>query len=209
LPLVRCLRSLPEGKEADRLRSRLVAYLQRLTGRDHGADKQAWTDWFSKTYPNLAASLGGADGVDVAGWQQRLAKLPWSSGDVERGRNLYTKTSCAACHSGAQALGPDLHGVTRRFSQRDLFTAILQPSLDISPRYRTTLVATADDKVYQGIVIYEAVDSLILQTGPAATVRVVNTQITARRLTETSLMPTGLLDKLSDSEIVDLYAYLK
>jgi hypothetical protein len=49
--------------------------------------------------------------------------------------------------------------VAGRFSRRDLFTAILQPSLDISPRYRTTLVMTAEDKVYQGIVIYEAVDS--------------------------------------------------
>jgi putative heme-binding domain-containing protein len=109
----------------------------------------------------------------------------------------------------AQALGPDLHGVAGRFSRGDLFTAIVQPSLDISPRYRTTLLATEDDKVYQGIVIYEAVDSLILQTGPATTVRLTNGQIKTRRVTETSLMPTGLLDGLADHEIADLYAYLR
>src|SRR5260370_39124615 len=115
----------------------------------------------------------------------------------------------ATCHSGAQALGPDLHGVAGRFSRLDLFTAIVQPSMDIAPRYGTTRVATGDEKIYKGIVIYEAVDSLILQTGPATTVRLVNAQITTRRVTETSLMPTGLLDKLSDREIADLYAYLR
>ena len=209
LALVRCLRSLPEGKEEEKLRARLGHSLQRSTGQSLGANKQAWTDWFGKTYPDLAARLGGTDGVDINGWHRRLAKLAWSAGDAERGRYVFAKASCAACHSGSQALGPDLHGVTGRFSRSDLFTAIVQPSLDISPRYRTTLVATADDKVYQGIVIYEAVDSLILQTGPAATVRLVHTQITTRRMTNTSLMPAGLLDNLSDREIADLYAYLR
>jgi putative heme-binding domain-containing protein len=208
-PLVRCLRCLPESKEGDRLREHVGRYLHYLTGLDLGNNKQAWTEWFSKSYPGLAARLGGADGVDVAGWNKRLSRLNWSAGNAERGRGVFTKASCAACHSGQQALGPDLHGVAGRFSRHDLFTAILQPSLDISPRYRTTLVTTADDKIYQGIVIYEAVDSLILQTGPATTVRLVNTQITGRRVTETSLMPSGLLDKLTDQEIVDLYGYLR
>jgi putative membrane-bound dehydrogenase-like protein len=209
LALVRCLRCLPEGKEADRMRDRLGRYLQRLTAQNFGTNKHAWTEWFAKTHPGLAGRLGGADGVDINSWHKRLAKLDWSSGDADRGRTIFARASCATCHSGAQALGPDLHGVAGRFSRNDLFTAMLQPSLDISPRYRTTLVATADEKIYQGIVIYEAVDSLILQTGPATTVRLVNTQITTRRITETSLMPTGLLDKLSDREIADLYAYLR
>ena len=126
-----------------------------------------------------------------------------------RGRAVFQQVSCASCHSGAQALGPDLRGVTNRFSRDDLLTAILQPSRDISPRYRTTQIITSDDKIYQGLIIYEAVDSLLLQTGPAATVRVVNQQIVSKRTTDTSLMPAGLLDKCSDGEIVDLYAYLK
>jgi putative membrane-bound dehydrogenase-like protein len=209
LVLVRCLRCLPEGKEASRLRDRLGHHLQWLTGQNFASNKQAWTEWFEKTYPKLAPRLRGGDGVDVKGWRDRLAKIDWSTGNADRGRTVFTKASCAACHSGAQALGPDLHGVAGRFSRGDLFTAILQPSLDISPRYRTTMVATADDKIYQGIVIYEAVDSLIVQTGPATTLRLVNTQITTRRTTETSLMPSGLLDRLSDTEIADLYAYLK
>jgi hypothetical protein len=48
-----------------------------------------------------------------------------------------------------------------------------------------------------------------LQTGPAETVRIAHTQIAARRLTALSLMPAGLVDRLSDEEIADLYAHLK
>src|SRR5207248_9323820 len=139
----------------------------------HGTSRDAWSAWFAKKHPDLAKKLGGADGVDVEAWAKRLAAVEWGSGDAERGRALFTKASCAACHSGTQALGPDLRGVGGRFSRDDLFTAILQPSRDVSARYRTTVVTTEDGKVYQGLVIYEAVDSLILQTGPALTVRVV------------------------------------
>ena len=106
-------------------------------------------------------------------------------------------------------LGPDLRGVASRFSRDDLFTAIIEPSRDVSPRYRTTLVATDDGKVYQGSIIYEAVDSLILQTGADAVIRITNSQIVERRPSEKSLMPAGMLDKLSDQDITDLYAYLK
>jgi putative heme-binding domain-containing protein len=106
-------------------------------------------------------------------------------------------------------LGPDLRGVAGRFSRADLFAAILQPSKDVSPRYRTTQITTAVGKVYQGLIIYEAVDSVLLQTGPAATIRLKNPQIRERRLTNTSLMPAGLLDKLDDRDLADLYAYLR
>jgi putative heme-binding domain-containing protein len=210
LVLMRALRALPDARETEPLRERLVEQLRRATGQASlGTDKKAWTEWLTKARPDLAAKLGDVDGVDVSAWNRRLSHVGWRSGDLERGRTVFTKASCASCHSGAQSLGPDLHGVAGRFSREDLFTAILQPSKDISPRYRTTLLATADGKTHQGIIIYEAVDSLILQTGPAQTVRISNPQVVSRRVTQTSLMPPGLLDKLSDREIADLYAYLK
>jgi len=147
--------------------------------------------------------------VDVDGWNRRLSAINWPAGDAERGRVVFSRANCSSCHSGAQALGPDLRGAASRFSRGDLFTAIVQPSKDVSPRYRTTLIGTADGKSYQGIIIYEAVDSLILQTGPDVTVRLTNPRITERRVLPTSLMPAGLLDKFADRDIADLYAYLK
>ena len=207
--LVRGLRLLPDGKEGDALRGLFGATLRRHSGQDLGADKQKWTDWLTRSHPELAKKLGGADGVDVEGWRERLSQIKWSGGDAERGRIVFGKASCAACHSGGQAMGPDLSGVAGRFSRDDLFTAILQPSKDISPRYRTTQIETTDGRTYQGLIVYEAVDGLILQTSASETVRLPGNRIESKRLTTTSMMPTGLLDRLSDAEIADMFAFLK
>jgi putative heme-binding domain-containing protein len=210
LSLVLALRRLGDGKDEKQLQEQLVKYLRMLTGQEKLAvDKQAWTDWFAKAHPELAARLSGPDGVDVTAWSKRLEKIDWNTGDGERGGKVYLKANCASCHSGTQALGPDLRGVTSRFSRADLLTSILQPSKDIANRYRTTAVETAGGKIYQGLIIYEAVDSVILQTGPTTTARLDGAQIASKRFSDISLMPAGLLDMLKDEEIADLYAYLK
>ena len=82
---------------------------------------------------------------------------------------------------------------------------------EVLPRFRELNKIrgeTRDGKVYQGVVIYDAVDSLILQTGATTTVRLAGPEISARRIVPRSLMPAGLLDSLTDAEIVDLHAYL-
>ncbi len=208
LAVLLALRRLPDGKETEKARDRLLTYLSHRTGRKQ-TTTPAWLAWYGRTYPQRAARLNDADGVDVAAWNKRLAALDWSAGEAERGRLVFSKASCASCHSGTQALGPDLRGATGRFSRADLFAAILQPNKDVSPRYRSTQITTEAGKIYQGLIVYEAVDSVILQTGPAATIRLTNPQIREARLTSTSLMPVGLLDKCNDRDIADLYAYLK
>jgi len=208
LALLKGIRQLPSGKEEDALRKRFLKRLAKLADSEL-ANLESAMMWYRKLYPEQSKQLASADGVDVETWNKRLAKIDWDKGDARRGQFIYTKASCASCHSGAAALGPDLAGVTGRFSRTDLFTAILQPSKDVSGRYRTTQLTTEKGKVYSGIIIYDAVDSVILQTGPAETVRLAHTQISSRRLTALSLMPAGLLDRLSDSEIADLYGYLK
>jgi putative heme-binding domain-containing protein len=208
LPILQAFRQLPSSKEYDPLRPLFDAVLEQAMGQSLKG-WPAWKKWYLGKHPEQAAKLSDGDGVDVAAWNKRLAAMDWSTGDSGRGRQVFVRASCAACHSGSQALGPDLQGVAGRFSRDDLFTAILQPSRDVPPRYRTTQVVTAEGKVYQGLVVYEAVDSLILQTGPALTLRLTNQQISERRISPISLMPTGLLDKLADMDIADLYAYLK
>jgi putative heme-binding domain-containing protein len=72
-----------------------------------------------------------------------------------------------------------------------------------------TVVETRDGKTYQGIVIYDAVDSLILHTAASTTIRLDGASVVSRSVSSQSLMPSGLLDAMSDREIVDLNAYLR
>jgi putative heme-binding domain-containing protein len=210
LALVLAMRRLGTTAEDQRLEGQMSSYLTRLMRLEKApGDRKAWAEWVGKTYPKSAARLDGPDGVDVEAWKRRLAKIDWSAGDGPRGQGVFTRVGCASCHSGARALGPDLTGVAGRFSRDDLLTAIIQPSKDISPRYRTIVLETDNGKVYQGLIIYESPDGTLLQTGPSVTVRVVNAQVVNRRTSDLSLMPVGLLDKVSDGDIADLLAYLK
>jgi putative membrane-bound dehydrogenase-like protein len=191
-----------------KLRKTLTERLTQTTGQALGSDSKRWIAWLEQHHPEFGKRLANPDGVDVAKWDARLAKIDWDTGDAKAGKAVFAKANCAACHSGSQALGPDLIGVTKRFSRGDLLASILQPSKDVSARYQTTLVETRDGKTYQGIVIYDAVDNLMLQTGASTTVRIDGASVVSRAVTAQSLMPAGLLDALSDREIVDLYAYL-
>ena len=180
-----------------------LALLKDRTGQSF-TDAKLWAEWFVKSHPNLAGSLNHSDGFDPVAWKKREAAIPWGEGDSVKGRAAFTKATCAACHDGGGAIGPSLVGVSKRFSREDLLTAILQPSKDVSPRYRPTRILTTDGKSYVGMIVYEAVSGVILQTGPDAVVRIAGDQIESQKLLDASLMPTGLLDKLTDREVADL-----
>ncbi len=207
LALLKALRDWPPMKEHNAVRARLNVVLQKQT-KQKWTTYSEWANWFRFADAVRSKRLEQT-GIDRAAWVERLGRIDWKTGDAARGRAVFTKSSCAACHSGAQALGPDLRGVTGRFSRDDLFTAMLEPNKDVPARYRTTAFTTDAGKVYQGFVIYDAPDSLILQTGPATTVRLESPKIRERRQVPQSLMPAGLLDRLRDDELADLYAYLR
>lgn len=167
-----------------------------------------WEDFLRK-YPELAnIVLGDAEGDDRS-WRQRLAKVDWSQGSAERGAILFRERGCLTCHTGTSRIGPDLAGVTNRFSREDLFEAILFPSREVAPAYRMELVETTSGRVYSGIVIFESADGLILQTDATTTVRLASEDILHRSVSNRSLMPDGLLKDLTDRDWADLYAFLQ
>ncbi|HEY3787847.1 MAG TPA: hypothetical protein VGL71_03285, partial [Urbifossiella sp.] len=191
------LRRLPDDKTTVNSRSAILSLLKDRSGQSL-TDAKAWSEWFATKYPGLAAKLNASDGFDPVAWKKREAAIPWAEGDPIKGRTAFTKATCAACHDGGGAVGPSLSGVAKRFSRDDLLTAILQPSKDVSPRYRPTRLATTDGKAYLGMIVYEAVSGVMLQTGPDAVVRIAGDQIESQKPLDTSLMPASLLDKLND-----------
>jgi putative heme-binding domain-containing protein len=204
---VKALRRLaPEDKAA---RAAVVALLQKRTEQKIGDDAKAWAEWVAKNHPEAAKLLATNDGFDAAAWKKRAAGIPWDRGDAVRGKAVFAKATCAACHDSGRALGPPLLGVSKRFGRDDLLTSILQPNKDVSARYRPVRVTTTDEKLFIGMIVYEATDGVILQTNTDTAVRIAGDTIASKRPVDASLMPAGLLDKLTDAEIADLFAHLK
>jgi putative membrane-bound dehydrogenase-like protein len=220
VPVLRLLRRLTLEPRESPLRKQSLRLFERQTGEHYGvtetnsdvaALRRAYEpilEGFKRANPKLLAQLQNAS-EDLAAWSERLKRVDWKAGDSSRGSKLFLERGCQTCHSGPRALGPDLTGVTDRLSREDLFTAIVAPSLDVSPLYRTTQVETRDGRVYSGTIAFESADGLILQTGATTTVRVATPDMISRHVGTRSLMPDQLLQGLGDRDLADLDQYLR
>lgn len=134
--------------------------------------------------------------------------------DFENGRKLFAAAACFACHrfdNQGGAVGPDLTALSGRFSRRDILESVVDPSKQISDQYGSTQFVMTDGKVISGRIINLAGDSFRVQTDmlkPSALAEVNRRQIDEMFPSKTSMMPTGSLDTLNESEILDLMAYL-
>ena len=220
IPTMRLLRRLLGEPRETTLRAQWVALFNWETGaslkvQEQFADApslklayQPAVEIFNLRYPSLIRSLDD-EPEDPAQWNFLLKTAPWDRGNAARGESLFRDRGCQACHTSATPLGPDLGGVTGRFSQTDLFNAILYPNREVAAPYRTTLFQTHDGHTYTGLVAYESADGVILRTGATSTLRLADTDIASRQPSNLSLMPSGLLAGLKPLDLADLYSYLK
>jgi putative membrane-bound dehydrogenase-like protein len=190
------------------LNAALAAAKPVVAGGEQPQTAAAWKAWFNAQYPSEAALLEGNQG-DRAALADRLSRVPFDRGQAAAGASVFARLGCLACHQAAGRLGPDLSGAAARFSRADLFAAVVDPSREVAPPYRTTLIATRDGKVYHGLVVYESPESTLLQTGADAVLRIAGDEIISWQASERSLMPEGLLAGASDQDWADLDAYLR
>jgi putative heme-binding domain-containing protein len=209
---------LGNEKQDVSIRDQMILLLRKFAGKEFGYQlgkpelRQSnvllrWRAFLIKQQPELAEVLKPVE----SGQQQmaRFEKLDWESGLADRGKQVYEKLQCAACHGAGRALGPRLEGVTSRLARNDLLTAIVNPDAQVSDRYRTTLFETVDGQLVSGSVIYENVDGVTVREPNGKTVRLNRDRIETRRRSARSMMPSGLLDQTSDQEVADLLAFLK
>ena len=137
--------------------------------------------------------------------------------DYHRGRNLFYAVQCGACHrfdGSGGFIGPDLTSVSARLSHKDLLENIIHPSRVISDQYDSHLVSTADGREMLGRVVPGGKDDppgslrLHTQDSQAEPVLILKEDIEEMVPSPVSQMPLGLLNALSESELLDLIAYL-
>ncbi|MDA1161691.1 MAG: HEAT repeat domain-containing protein [Planctomycetota bacterium] len=219
--LVRCLRRLGTEKNEATARRMVVEVLRRNSNREFGFAMNApftepqsgainaWTKWAIGAFPDEATALTSNADSNSAAVRELLLQTNWSTGNAARGLKIFNARSCIQCHGSGQALGPDLAGAAKRFSRDDLFTAIVNPDRDVSSRYQTTMLVTSNGKVYTGLLIYEAVDGVILRNATNQTFRIEMSDVDVQRKLPQSLMPPGLLKGATSQDLADLYAYLQ
>ncbi|MCF0058569.1 PVC-type heme-binding CxxCH protein [Dyadobacter sp. CY356] len=143
-------------------------------------------------------------------YKNLLSDKAVSGGSSGNGRLVFQKT-CAPCHKmygEGGIIGPELTG-SNRANLDYLLGNLLDPSGEIQDDYKMVVVTTRDGRTYVGNIAKETDRQLILRIVGQDAVAINKPDIQTREVTPVSMMPSGLLETLSDKEITDLIGYMR
>jgi putative heme-binding domain-containing protein len=130
------------------------------------------------------------------------------------GRQLFQVASCVSCHKlggAGKEFGPDLTKLDPKLKPVDILRDILEPSFRINEKYQSYVFELESGKLVTGMILEETKDVVKVIENPllkAEPLVLKKSDIADRKKSPTSLMPKGLLDKLTREEILDLVAYV-
>jgi putative heme-binding domain-containing protein len=138
-----------------------------------------------------------------------------SGRSFSNGKQMFQVASCVACHKmngvGTE-IGPDLTKIEPKLQKPiEILRDIVEPSFRINEKYQSYVFALESGKNITGLILEETPDVVKVIENPLAKAEPVvlkKSQIAERSKSTTSLMPKGLLDKLTREEILDLIAYV-
>jgi putative heme-binding domain-containing protein len=131
------------------------------------------------------------------------------------GKQMFQIASCIACHKlngvGTE-LGPDLTKIDPKHDNPvEILHDILEPSFRINEKYQSYVFETQAGKFITGLILEETPEIVKVIENPLAKAEPIvlkKSDIAERKKSPTSIMPKGLLDKLTREEILDLVAYV-
>lgn len=130
------------------------------------------------------------------------------------GKQMFQVATCVACHKlngVGNEFGPDLTKLDPKLTIVDILKDVIEPSFRINEKYFTYTINMNNGKAYTGIILEEKNGEIKLIENPltkAEPITLKVADIAERTKSETSMMPKGLLDKLTKEEILDLIAYV-
>jgi putative heme-binding domain-containing protein len=131
------------------------------------------------------------------------------------GKQVFQVASCVGCHKlngVGNEFGPDLTKLDPKQQKPiEILHDILDPSFRINEKYQTFVFETVQGKTITGLVLEDKPDAVKVIENPlikAEPLVLKTSDILERKKSMTSVMPKGLLDKLTREEILDLIAYV-
>ncbi|HEV8544497.1 MAG TPA: PVC-type heme-binding CxxCH protein [Verrucomicrobiae bacterium] len=153
--------------------------------------------------------VSGEKATQIARYKKLLTSAVLGQADPREGRAVFKRT-CASCHSlfdDGGKLAPELTG-SQRGNLDYILENVVDPNAVVWDRYKAAYFETSDDRLISGIIVRENEGTVTIQT-QTGTVTLPRTDIVKRTQSNLSMMPEGLLEALSDQEIVNLVDYLQ
>ena len=147
---------------------------------------------------------------EYARYRALLNDTAMSGANLQNGRGVYQRT-CGACHrlhgEGGE-IGPDLTG-SNRPNLNYLLLNVLEPNAEVPDAYKMVVLTTRDGRTFTGNVVGETDRQITLRVVGRDAVAIDKSSVQSREATAVSMMPAGLLDELTDRDVVDLIGYLQ
>ncbi|MEO2045083.1 MAG: PVC-type heme-binding CxxCH protein [Pirellulales bacterium] len=164
----------------------------------------------------IMRKLPGKPPIDnIPAWE-KFVDTAIGKADPAVGRRLFFHSrhgGCFKCHAmngRGLEVGPDLTSIHKQsgINRAWLLEHIVNPNAEVAPYFRPQLIVTIDGKVYTGLIlgIEGQVQAYIGMDGNIFFID--KNDVEERREVTTSIMPKGLLEPMTASEIRDLIAYL-
>ena len=150
--------------------------------------------------------------IATIGVDTTLKQFLLTSGEAAHGKRIFKEANCVACHTVSkqeQQQGPYLGNIAATYKRQQLAEAILQPDKTIAQGFATTSILTIDGRVVIGFVTGEQANQVTLRDAQAKEHTISKDDIEIRKTLKTSVMPKGLMDKFSVSDLAALVTYLE
>lgn len=144
---------------------------------------------------------------EVARLSQVIAS---GTGNPYQGKQLY-RESCGKCHllfGEGGNIGPDLTSFKRDDLDQFLLN-VVNPSAEIREGFENFLILTVDGRTLNGFIVDKDDNVVVVKGADGQSVIIPQDEIEAMRAVPQSIMPEGLLSKMDDQQIRDLFAYLR
>ena len=165
-----------------------------ITERVHAiwpATRSSSSDEISKTINKLADVIQSGQGDEASG-------------------KLVFRSACGICHRLNEEggnIGPDLTGYDRT-NLSYMLLQVVDPNADIREGYVYYLIHTKDGRTLSGFLTERTDNGVTVQPYGGEPIQLSMKEIEKLEPQQTSLMPEGILERLSDTEVRDLFAYL-
>jgi putative heme-binding domain-containing protein len=150
--------------------------------------------------------------IETLKYEAVVSQTEQIKGDVVLGAKLFVKLGCANCHTTAvseQPKGPFLGGISTRYKRFELCESILKPSAKIAQGFDTYNFLLEDGRTVDGFITKESGDEVEIRGADGVPRAIPVSTIEQRSKRNESIMPNGLVDKLSTDELAAILSYLE
>ena len=144
--------------------------------------------------------------------EEALAAVLKEKGNVALGEQIFTKATCAACHTVKETeaqKGPYLGNIAQTYKRPDLAQNILDPNKTIAQGFASEMITLKDGTQQMGFITLEGANEVKLRNIASQEFTFKTADIKERQKLPMSMMPPGLMMNFTVKEFASLLDYLE